>query len=414
MPNNYGISIEKKDNQFFLIIEGSPIMTASGEHVVCHPNKNFLEYMLDEFQGFGTIEVNEKNIIEPVIFSSYAIFSDQKLLFSDGDPYSNRIAEFAFREPCLQTFAGPEKVDQLPALIPFWDSLKKLLGDEDYRVLASAAKQYSKEYFTLQEPDAKEVEKFSNTNCAEKLRKLYESFSKNEKGAIHGLFCMSGSTSFLTTMLLIKGAITKNQYISAVMASDHFIHDEFEVKRSEYVSAFESLRSDIDKAFDYITLTENPIKTIISEGETTTVEFKSTFRKNLHTKQNDDDITHSCLKTIAAFLNTDGGKLFIGVSDNGDILGIEKDGFPNNDKYQLHLYNLIKDCLGSNFASLVNTEMMAIEDQFICIVKCKKSKDPVFLKYKKNDEEYFIRTGPGTTRLSPSEAHNYIKDKFEE
>jgi len=37
----------------------------------------------------------------------------------------------------------------------------------------------------------------------------------------------------------------------------------------------------------------------------------------------------------------------------------------------------------------------------------------LYLNFKNQDEEYFIRTGPGTTKLSTSEAHKYIKDKFE-
>ena len=108
------------------------------------------------------------------------------------------------------------------------------------------------------------------------------------------------------------------------------------------------------------------------------------------------------------------GKLLIGVSDKGEIVGIEKDGFPDNDKYQLHLFNLIKEYLGNNIASLVNAEMVEIGKKFICLVKCDKSPQPVYLKFKKRDEEYFIRTGPGTTKLSTSEAHKYINEKFKQ
>jgi hypothetical protein len=151
----------------------------------------------------------------------------------------------------------------------------------------------------------------------------------------------------------------------------------------------------------------------IQLGENKNREFKSTLRYSLHAKKNDDEITYACLKTIAAFLNTDGGELFIGISDKGEVLGIEKDGFPNNDKYQLHLYNLIKSSLGTNFAALVNAKIKEVGGQRICVVSCEKSKEPVYLKFKKKDEEYFIRTGPGNSRLSTSEAYKYIKDKFE-
>ena len=49
------------------------------------------------------------------------------------------------------------------------------------------------------------------------------------------------------------------------------------------------------------------------------------------------------LKTISGFLNTNGGILTIGVTDDGTLLGIDADGFENEDKMSLHLVNLIKD-----------------------------------------------------------------------
>jgi hypothetical protein len=414
MLNNYDISIEKNDNQYFLTFKGSPIRTASGKHEVCHPNRTLLEHMLDEFQGFGSITVNEKNIVEPVIFSSYAMFSDQKLIFDNCDPYRNKIGELAFKESCLQTCAGPEQVDQLAAYQPFWDCLIKLLGEEDFKVLQNASCGYYMEYFGGEETDVKEIEKFSNTKCAEKLGELYESFSINEKGAIHGLFCMNDNRSFLLPMALIKGGVTKNQYASAFTASEAIIHEVFgDVDRQEYQNYFDSFKSNIDKAIEYVKFSENPILSIIANGETERVEFKSTLRFNLRSGQNDDEISFSCLKTIAAFSNTAGGKLIVGVSDSGEVVGIEKDGFKNIDKFQLHMFNLIKDSLGSSVAPLIQNEMAIIDGKTVCILKCEKCPNPVYLKFKNKEEAYFIRTGPGTTKLSTSEAHKYIKEHFE-
>ncbi|MEK6862171.1 MAG: ATP-binding protein, partial [Nanoarchaeota archaeon] len=82
----------------------------------------------------------------------------------------------------------------------------------------------------------------------------------------------------------------------------------------------------------------NPQKIIslIEEGESNKLEFKSTLRTNLHTNQADKQVEHSILKTLAAYLNSDGGTLLIGVSDIGEICGIEKDNFESNDKLNLH------------------------------------------------------------------------------
>ena len=55
------------------------------------------------------------------------------------------------------------------------------------------------------------------------------------------------------------------------------------------------------------------------------LEFKSTLEWDVREKKNNPQLINSSLKTIASFLNTEGGVLLIGVEDNGNIYGIEKD-----------------------------------------------------------------------------------------
>ncbi|MBD3307394.1 DUF262 domain-containing protein, partial [candidate division KSB3 bacterium] len=68
-----------------------------------------------------------------------------------------------------------------------------------------------------------------------------------------------------------------------------------------------------------------PVTAIISQGENDHIEFKSTLRWNIRARRNDDEIQHSSLKTIAAFLNTEGGILLIGINDAGEPVGLEDD-----------------------------------------------------------------------------------------
>ncbi len=72
-----------------------------------------------------------------------------------------------------------------------------------------------------------------------------------------------------------------------------------------------------------LSLVGNELLGLIARGESVKQEFKSTLRRNLRTRENDSRIEDSVLKTIAAFCNTEGGVLLIGVQDNGNILGIE-------------------------------------------------------------------------------------------
>ena len=75
-----------------------------------------------------------------------------------------------------------------------------------------------------------------------------------------------------------------------------------------------------------VTMVGFPLLWDFKRGESKTLEFKSTLRWNTKEDRKDDKvITHSALKTVAAFLNTDGGDLLIGVRDDGSIIGIERD-----------------------------------------------------------------------------------------
>jgi len=151
---------------------------------------------------------------------------------------------------------------------------------------------------------------------------------------------------------------------------------------------------------------------IIKEGESNDVEFKSTIRWNIHSKKRDKDIEHASLKTLAAFMNSQGGHLFIGVNDKGEILGLKQDGFQNNDKLLLHMTNLIKDRIGSIFLTHLTMHIEEINGLSILRIDCLPATEPAYVNDTK-DDYFYIRTGPSTTKLRTSEIHDYIKNRFE-
>ena len=101
---------------------------------------------------------------------------------------------------------------------------------------------------------------------------------------------------------------------------------------------------------------QDGVSGLVAAGESTSLEFKSTLRWDLRQNKRSDDITHAALKTIAAFANTEGGCLLLGVADDGTAVGIEADNFQNEDKYLLHLMTAIKTAMGANVAALVQPE----------------------------------------------------------
>jgi predicted HTH transcriptional regulator len=153
------------------------------------------------------------------------------------------------------------------------------------------------------------------------------------------------------------------------------------------------------------------IEALIGGGESNDVEFKSTLRINLHTGQTDPRMEHSCLKTIAGFLNSRGGTLIVGVDDNGDVLGIEEDKFANEDKMGLHLVNLIKSRIGPQYMLSIHPRFEDYDGKRVLVVECTRSRVPVFLK-EGNIERFYVRTGAASTELSASQTQEFIKLHF--
>ena len=152
---------------------------------------------------------------------------------------------------------------------------------------------------------------------------------------------------------------------------------------------------------------QHSLMDIIRQGETDRVEFKSTLRWNLKTDRADKGVEKAWLKTIVAFLNTDGGTLLVGVDDAGAIVGITEDRFETEDKYRLHVNNRLKEHIGLGCAACIRYDLNDIGEKKVLVVDCKPSPQPVFLKMGR-DEEFFIRIGPGSRKLSPSEVIEYI------
>jgi hypothetical protein len=157
---------------------------------------------------------------------------------------------------------------------------------------------------------------------------------------------------------------------------------------------------------------EKEMLEIIKSNESEILEFKSTLRMNLYTGDIDKKIEYSVLKTLAAFMNTNGGDLFIGVSNKGELLGIENDRFENIDKFLLHLSNIFKEKIGKKFLHLLDFNTIKINNKYLVQIKCKKSTAPVFLKNPLNQEEFYVRIGPSSAELKGSELVEYIQKRF--
>ncbi len=155
---------------------------------------------------------------------------------------------------------------------------------------------------------------------------------------------------------------------------------------------------------------EESVRALIAKGENRAVEFKSTLRMNLHSKKPGKEIEMAWLKGVAAFLNTDGGTLLLGVADDGEITGLERDVFENDDKCRLHFKNLVANHIGAEFSKYIRFSLVPMDGKTVGVVRCARSPEPVFLK-NGNKEAFHIRNGPSSDELPVSKAIDYIKHR---
>ena len=191
-------------------------------------------------------------------------------------------------------------------------------------------------------------------------------------------------------------------------------YDGFLRRRRELIA---SVIGDAYKKFDRVGSQEVPISRkdiaeLLREGENESVEFKSTLRRNLHTGENDSRMEFSVLKTISGFLNSkSGGVLLIGVTDDGDALGIEADSFQTEDKMYLHLNNLIRDRIGVKHTLYIQPHFSEYEDKRVLNVECDPARSPVYV-LDGNEQRFFVRAIAATIELKGQQEHDYITQRF--
>lgn len=155
---------------------------------------------------------------------------------------------------------------------------------------------------------------------------------------------------------------------------------------------------------------EAAIRSMIEGGEHQQLEFKSSLRWNILAGKMGKEIGIAWTKTLVAFLNSDGGTLLVGVSDDGEILGTELDRFQSDDKYLLHVNNTIKDMIGLEYISHIEFGLCPVGDKKVLCIDVRPYPEAVFLKNGR-DEEFYARFGPSSRQLSTREVLSYMQQR---
>jgi ATP-dependent DNA helicase RecG len=132
--------------------------------------------------------------------------------------------------------------------------------------------------------------------------------------------------------------------------------------------------------------------TVITENKV--IEFKREYT---------DDIK----KTVVAFANTDGGKLYIGIDDDGTIRGLL-----NPDEVMQSVTNSIRDTISPDVTLFVDTTIEELENKQVLVVTVQRGiARPYYLKGKGiRPEGVLVRQGASTVPATTTMILNMIKE----
>jgi hypothetical protein len=159
-------------------------------------------------------------------------------------------------------------------------------------------------------------------------------------------------------------------------------HDFLAVRRKAIArvihDAFKQL-SNVSSGPQLDEYTDPPLEELIKNGESNTLEFKSSMRWDYNANQKGTDAGQlAILKTIAAFMNSEGGTLLVGVDDNGNILGMENDyetfsDRKNWDGWSQHLVNIVRKHIGTEFMSRIKLQSITYHGKTVAKIKVQKA-----------------------------------------
>lgn len=173
---------------------------------------------------------------------------------------------------------------------------------------------------------------------------------------------------------------------------------------------------------DLAPLDDDEIMDMIKSGETEFVEFKSSIRWDYREEKVNKILEDVILKTIAAFANAKGGTLLIGVTDDLEIIGLEKDFSTlkkqDADYFELHTRKLINNRYGIAFSNEnLLMRFPVFNGNTICSIQVKASENPIFSKTKNKQgneiEKFYVRSGNASQEISSmKEVNDYINVRF--
>jgi len=119
------------------------------------------------------------------------------------------------------------------------------------------------------------------------------------------------------------------------------------------------------------------------------------------------EVVSDICKEVIAFANTKGGTIYIGIQDDGQIIGVE-----NTDRTILQINNMVRDSIKPDLTMFVRYETHEIDGKQIIAVTIQKGTDrPYYLGSKGlKPSGVYVRNGTSTDPATDTAIRKMIKE----
>lgn len=160
------------------------------------------------------------------------------------------------------------------------------------------------------------------------------------------------------------------------------------------------------------------VTALLQSAESQRLEFKSSLRWDYDKGYTNKDLESVAVKTVAGFLNADGGDLLIGVDDSGSVLGLESDydsssRIASRDGFERHLNGLLRKAVGDATMAFTMMTFHSVDSKEICQVSIESADHPVYVATE-GAQAFFVRQGNATRSMDPKETLSYVNLHWKE
>jgi len=175
-------------------------------------------------------------------------------------------------------------------------------------------------------------------------------------------------------------------------------------------------KNKLQKLLDLIGADTNEERALkrLSEEESKNLEFKSGFSMDDNQKQN-NDLTIKIFETICAFLNTDGGHIYCGIRDSGELLGIDEEintiYNSNPDNFLLNFYQKFEKYIGKSKTMYISAELLNINSKMIFEIEVKPCIGDYGSYFQDDETVLIVRPANRNQKLKGREIAKYLSHR---